>query len=130
MGRLNDTHVYEYKLQYCNKSTTNIKLLSQYGTVLVDSGSIRILICNFTNSGLYLIQYKYIFKKRPITFIYCSTLSSGLSSLSALLWTDLIKPHTKPISEFKATVISKCSGKSLLNAKSNTYANEETTNLL
>ncbi|XP_052784824.1 sodium-dependent multivitamin transporter-like [Mya arenaria] len=38
-----------------------------------------------------------------------STLSSGLSSLSALFWTDLVKPHTKPMSEFKATVISKLS---------------------
>lgn len=36
-----------------------------------------------------------------------STLSSGLSSLSALFWTDLVRPHVKPISEFKATVISK-----------------------
>ena len=70
MGRLNDKHVYEYKLQYCNKSTTNIKLLSQYGTILVDSGSIRILICNFTNSGLYLIQYKYILKKAIYFYIF------------------------------------------------------------
>ncbi|KAJ8310435.1 hypothetical protein KUTeg_012300 [Tegillarca granosa] len=38
-----------------------------------------------------------------------STLSSGLSSLSALLWTDLIKPHIKPISDTKATIIAKVS---------------------
>lgn len=38
-----------------------------------------------------------------------STLSSGLSSLSALFWTDLVKPHVKPMSEFKATVLSKLS---------------------
>ncbi|XP_053403750.1 sodium-dependent multivitamin transporter-like isoform X2 [Mercenaria mercenaria] len=38
-----------------------------------------------------------------------STLSSGLSSLSALLWTDLLKPHVKPMSELKATIISKIS---------------------
>ncbi|XP_021351291.1 sodium-dependent multivitamin transporter-like [Mizuhopecten yessoensis] len=36
-----------------------------------------------------------------------STLSSGLSSMSALLYTDVIKPHTKPMSQFKATVIAK-----------------------
>ncbi|XP_033759613.1 uncharacterized protein LOC117341863 [Pecten maximus] len=36
-----------------------------------------------------------------------STLSSGLSSMSALLYTDIIKPHTKPMSQFKATVIAK-----------------------
>ncbi|XP_071165366.1 sodium-coupled monocarboxylate transporter 1-like [Mytilus edulis] len=36
-----------------------------------------------------------------------STLSSGLSSLSALFWQDLIKPHTKPMSELKGTIISK-----------------------
>ncbi|VDI35731.1 Hypothetical predicted protein [Mytilus galloprovincialis] len=35
------------------------------------------------------------------------TLSSGLSSLSALFWQDIVKPHTKPMSEFKATIISK-----------------------
>ncbi|KAL4220041.1 Sodium-dependent multivitamin transporter [Mactra antiquata] len=38
-----------------------------------------------------------------------STLSSGLSSLSALFWTDIVKPHTKPMSEFKSTVLSKLS---------------------
>ncbi|KAL3847684.1 hypothetical protein ACJMK2_018581 [Sinanodonta woodiana] len=38
-----------------------------------------------------------------------STLSSGLSSLSALFWEDIIKPHVKPMSEIKATVIAKCS---------------------
>ncbi|XP_060588532.1 sodium-dependent multivitamin transporter-like, partial [Ruditapes philippinarum] len=38
-----------------------------------------------------------------------STLSSGLSGLSALFWTDLIKPHVKPMSEFRATLISKLS---------------------
>ncbi|KAH3807555.1 hypothetical protein DPMN_135900 [Dreissena polymorpha] len=36
-----------------------------------------------------------------------STLSSGLSSSSALIWTDLVKPFTKPMTEFRATVISK-----------------------
>ncbi|XP_076096449.1 sodium-coupled monocarboxylate transporter 1-like isoform X1 [Mytilus galloprovincialis] len=36
-----------------------------------------------------------------------STLSSGLSSLSALFWQDIVKPHTKSMSEFKATIISK-----------------------
>ncbi|KAL5004138.1 hypothetical protein ScPMuIL_017594 [Solemya velum] len=36
-----------------------------------------------------------------------STLSSGLSSLSALTWEDLIKPHMKNVSEVKATVIAK-----------------------
>ncbi|XP_048746831.2 sodium-dependent multivitamin transporter-like isoform X3 [Ostrea edulis] len=38
-----------------------------------------------------------------------STLSSGLSSLSALVWQDFVRPHTKPMSEFKATVIAKLS---------------------
>ncbi|XP_061171731.1 sodium-dependent multivitamin transporter-like [Saccostrea echinata] len=38
-----------------------------------------------------------------------STLSSGLSSLSALVWQDFVRPHTKPMSEFKATVIAKIS---------------------
>ncbi|KAK3095173.1 hypothetical protein FSP39_011031 [Pinctada imbricata] len=38
-----------------------------------------------------------------------STLSSGLSSVSALFWQDFIKPHTKPMSEFKATAIAKLS---------------------
>ncbi|KAL5018098.1 hypothetical protein ScPMuIL_003820 [Solemya velum] len=38
-----------------------------------------------------------------------STLSSGLSSLSALLWQDIVKPHTKPMSELKATFIAKLS---------------------
>ena len=41
---------------------------------------------------------------------YFSTLSSGLSSLSALFWQDLVKPHTKPMSELKATLISKIAG--------------------
>ncbi|KAL8559258.1 hypothetical protein ACOMHN_040382 [Nucella lapillus] len=36
-----------------------------------------------------------------------STLSSGLSSLSALMWTDFIKPRVGEVSEFKATVIAK-----------------------
>ncbi|XP_053401256.1 sodium-dependent multivitamin transporter-like isoform X2 [Mercenaria mercenaria] len=36
-----------------------------------------------------------------------STLSSGLSSLSVLLWEDLIKPFTQPMSDFKATLIAK-----------------------
>lgn len=36
-----------------------------------------------------------------------STISSGLSSLSAQFWTDLVKPHVKPMSEFRATVIAK-----------------------
>ncbi|XP_069104824.1 sodium-coupled monocarboxylate transporter 1-like [Argopecten irradians] len=36
-----------------------------------------------------------------------STLSSGLSSMSALLYADIIKPHVKPMSQFKATVIAK-----------------------
>ena len=39
-----------------------------------------------------------------------STLSSGLSSLSALLWTDFIKPRMGEVSEFKATLIAKISG--------------------
>lgn len=38
-----------------------------------------------------------------------STLSSGLSSMSALVWQDFVRPHTKPMSEFKATVIAKVS---------------------
>ncbi|KAL3847665.1 hypothetical protein ACJMK2_018565 [Sinanodonta woodiana] len=38
-----------------------------------------------------------------------STLSSGLSSLSALFWEDIIKPNVKPMSEKQATVIAKCS---------------------
>nr|XP_022341925.1 sodium-coupled monocarboxylate transporter 1-like [Crassostrea virginica] len=38
-----------------------------------------------------------------------STLSSGLSSLSALVWQDFVRPHTKPMSEFKATLIAKLS---------------------
>ncbi|KAK7480608.1 hypothetical protein BaRGS_00028184, partial [Batillaria attramentaria] len=38
-----------------------------------------------------------------------STLSSGLSSLSALLWTDVIKPRIGDVSEFKATFIAKIS---------------------
>ncbi|KAK3589686.1 hypothetical protein CHS0354_015192 [Potamilus streckersoni] len=38
-----------------------------------------------------------------------STLSSGLSSLSALFWQDLVKPHVKPMSEKQATIIAKCS---------------------
>ncbi|KAL5005290.1 hypothetical protein ScPMuIL_018746 [Solemya velum] len=38
-----------------------------------------------------------------------STLSSGLSSLSALFWEDIVKPHTKPMSEMKATIIAKVS---------------------
>lgn len=38
-----------------------------------------------------------------------STLSSGLSSMSALVWQDFVRPHTKPMSEFKATVIAKMS---------------------
>ncbi|XP_076454438.1 sodium-coupled monocarboxylate transporter 1-like [Babylonia areolata] len=36
-----------------------------------------------------------------------STLSSGLSSLSALMWTDFLKPRIGEVSEFKATVIAK-----------------------
>ncbi|XP_060082496.1 sodium-coupled monocarboxylate transporter 1-like [Ylistrum balloti] len=36
-----------------------------------------------------------------------STLSSGLSSMSALLYTDIIQPHTKPMSQLKATIIAK-----------------------
>lgn len=43
--------------------------------------------------------------------IHFSTLSSGLSSMSALVWQDFVRPHTKPMSEFKATVIAKMSGK-------------------
>jgi len=38
-----------------------------------------------------------------------STLSSGLSSNSALLWTDIIKPLAGDISELKATMIAKIS---------------------
>ncbi|XP_067668239.1 uncharacterized protein [Haliotis asinina] len=38
-----------------------------------------------------------------------STVSSGLSSLSALTWEDVLKPHMPNISEFKATVIAKVS---------------------
>ncbi|KAK3095438.1 hypothetical protein FSP39_014685 [Pinctada imbricata] len=38
-----------------------------------------------------------------------STLSSGLSSVSTLFWQDFIKPHTKPMSEFRATIIVKVS---------------------
>ncbi|XP_046559505.1 uncharacterized protein LOC124268556 [Haliotis rubra] len=38
-----------------------------------------------------------------------STVSSGLSSLSALTWEDILKPHLPNISEFKATVIAKVS---------------------
>ncbi|KAL3847667.1 hypothetical protein ACJMK2_018567 [Sinanodonta woodiana] len=38
-----------------------------------------------------------------------STLSSGLSSLSAIFWQDLVKPHVKPMSEKRATIIAKCS---------------------
>ncbi|KAL3847668.1 hypothetical protein ACJMK2_018568 [Sinanodonta woodiana] len=38
-----------------------------------------------------------------------STLSSGLSSLSALFWHDIVKPHVKPMSEKQATIIAKCS---------------------
>ncbi|KAL5004656.1 hypothetical protein ScPMuIL_018112, partial [Solemya velum] len=36
-----------------------------------------------------------------------STLSSGLSSLSALTWEDIIKPHVKFVNERKATLIAK-----------------------
>lgn len=45
-----------------------------------------------------------------IWFQHYSTLSSGLSSLSALVWQDFVRPHTKPMSEFKATLIAKVSG--------------------
>lgn len=38
-----------------------------------------------------------------------STLSSGLSSLSALLLTDIIRPRCKPMSDIKATTIAKLS---------------------
>ncbi|XP_076435873.1 sodium-dependent multivitamin transporter-like [Babylonia areolata] len=38
-----------------------------------------------------------------------STLSSGLSSISALLWTDFVKPVAGPMSERKATAIAKIS---------------------
>ncbi|KAK7477614.1 hypothetical protein BaRGS_00031162 [Batillaria attramentaria] len=38
-----------------------------------------------------------------------STLSSGLSSLSALLWADIVKPRIGEISELKATIIAKVS---------------------
>nr|XP_011412119.2 sodium-dependent multivitamin transporter-like isoform X1 [Crassostrea gigas] len=36
-----------------------------------------------------------------------STLSSGLSSISAQMWQDFVRPHTKPMSEFRATLIAK-----------------------
>ena len=51
---------------------------------------------------------------QTITTLFCfpsSTLSSGLSSLSALFWADLVKPHVKPMTEFRATVIAKLAGK-------------------
>ncbi|XP_067670312.1 sodium-coupled monocarboxylate transporter 1-like [Haliotis asinina] len=38
-----------------------------------------------------------------------STLSSGLSALSAQTWEDYIKPYVKNPSEIKATIIAKCS---------------------
>ncbi|KAK7477611.1 hypothetical protein BaRGS_00031159 [Batillaria attramentaria] len=38
-----------------------------------------------------------------------STLSSGLSSLSALLWADILKPRIGEVSDFKATLIAKFS---------------------
>ncbi|PVD18322.1 hypothetical protein C0Q70_20871 [Pomacea canaliculata] len=38
-----------------------------------------------------------------------STLSSGLSSLSALLWADILKPRVGNISDLKATIIAKVS---------------------
>ncbi|OWF51518.1 Sodium-coupled monocarboxylate transporter 1 [Mizuhopecten yessoensis] len=51
-----------------------------------------------------------------------STLSSGLSSMSALLYTDVIKPHTKPMSQFKATVIAKLAGTSHDNERNTWYS--------
>lgn len=38
-----------------------------------------------------------------------STLSTGLSSLSAMVWADLISPHLGQVSEIKATIIAKVS---------------------
>ncbi|XP_060084196.1 sodium-coupled monocarboxylate transporter 1-like [Ylistrum balloti] len=38
-----------------------------------------------------------------------STMSSTLSGLSALFWEDIIKPHTKPMSNTKSTIITQVS---------------------
>ncbi|XP_060079801.1 sodium-coupled monocarboxylate transporter 1-like [Ylistrum balloti] len=38
-----------------------------------------------------------------------STMSSILNSISAIFWEDIIKPHMKPMSDLRATIITRCS---------------------